>query len=213
MTTITATQAGVSGATTVTVTPATLVSIAITPSNPSIANGTSVQLTATGTFSDGSTQDLTTSVSWTSEDTTIATPHPGGLATGTGVGMTTITATQAGVSGSTTITVTSAVLTSIEITPANPTISVHGEKTTVKLTATGIFSDGSMQDLTNSVSWTSSNDAIATVEPSGLVKARAVGTAIITATQAGVSSANTVTVTNQQLLAEDVWKSASAVSQ
>jgi uncharacterized protein YjdB len=45
------------------------------------------------------------------------------------------------------------------------------------------------------VSWISSNLNIATVEPSGLVKGQGVGTAIITATFAGVSGATTVTVT------------------
>ena len=75
-----------SGATTVNVTAAVLTSIAVTPTTPSIAKGTTAQLTATGNFSDGSTQDLTQSVSWTSSDTTVATVDPNGLVTGTGVG-------------------------------------------------------------------------------------------------------------------------------
>jgi uncharacterized protein YjdB len=192
--TITANQGGVSGATTVTVTTAVLTSIVVTPTGSSIAKGTAVQLTATGTFSDGTTQDLTQSASWISANTTLATVNPNGLVTGTGVGATTVTATQAGVSGATTVTVTGAILTSIVVTPANPIISEQGFKTTVMLTATGVFSDGSTQDLKNTVSWTSSNVAIADVEPSGLVKARQVGTATITATFAGVSGATTVTV-------------------
>ena len=189
--TVTATQAGVSGATTVTVTPAVLTSIVVTPMGPSIAKGTAVQLTATGTLSDGTTQDLTHSASWTSAPAGFVTVAPSGLVTGTAVGSATITATQAGVSGATTVTVTGATLTSIVITPANPTLNVNG---TVNLTATGVFSDGSTQNLKNTVSWTSSNVAIANVEPSGLVKARQVGTATITATFAGVSGATTVTV-------------------
>ena len=189
--TVTATQAGVSGATTVNVTPAVLTSIVVTPTGPSIANGTAVQLTATGTLSDGTTQDLTHSASWTSAPAGFVTVAPSGLVTGTAVGSATITATQAGVSGATTVTVTGAILTSIVITPANPTLNVNG---TVNLTATGVFSDGSTQNLKNTVSWTSSNVAIANVEPSGLVKARQVGTATITATFAGVSGATTVTV-------------------
>ena len=51
----------------------TLVSLALTPLNPSLPRGTVQQFTATGTYSDGSTQDLTTSVSWTSSDTSVAT--------------------------------------------------------------------------------------------------------------------------------------------
>jgi uncharacterized protein YjdB len=64
----------------------------------------------------------------------------------------------------------------------------------VQLTATGVFSDGSTQDLKSTVSWTSSAVAIATVEPSGLVKGQAVGTATITATQGTLLGTTTVTV-------------------
>ncbi len=63
---VTATQGAVVGSATVTITPAVLTSIVVTPTGPSIAKGTTVQLTATGTFSDGTTQDLTGSASWTS---------------------------------------------------------------------------------------------------------------------------------------------------
>jgi hypothetical protein len=80
---------------------ATLLSIAIAPGNPSIVNGTSVQLTATGTYSDNSTQDLTTQVIWSSSDNTKATVSSTGLLTATATGSTTLTATLGNVSGST----------------------------------------------------------------------------------------------------------------
>jgi uncharacterized protein YjdB len=190
-TTITATQGGVAGATPVTVTPAVLTSITITPTGPSLAKGTSLQLTATGVFSDLTTQDLTDSVGWTSANSALATVNPSGLVTGTRVGTTTITATQAGVSGATAVTVTPVVLTSIVITPANPILQVHDNK---QLTATGVFSDETTQDLTHTADWSSSNEAVATVNPNGKVKARKVGTATIAATTLGVSGATTVTV-------------------
>ena len=47
----------------------TLASLAVTPANPSIAQGATQQFTATGTFSDGSKQDLTNSATWTSSST------------------------------------------------------------------------------------------------------------------------------------------------
>ena len=68
-TTITAASGSISGSTTLTVTPATLVSIEVTPANPSIAKGTSKQFTATGTYSDNTTQNLTTAVTWSSSNT------------------------------------------------------------------------------------------------------------------------------------------------
>ena len=198
--TIAATQAGITGTAAVTVTAATLTSISITPPSASIANGTTVQLTATGTFSDQSTQDLTQAVSWTSSDQTKAVvsnaPGSQGLATATGVGSATITATEDGVSGTAAVTVTAAKLMSITITP--PQISL-AKGTSQQLTATGIFTDQSTQDLTRFVSWTSSDSTIATVSNAsgsrGLVTGAGVGSATITATRSGVSGSASVSVT------------------
>ena len=53
--------------------PPTLTSLAVTPANMSVSAGTKQQMKATGTFSDGSTSDLTASVTWTSSDTSLAT--------------------------------------------------------------------------------------------------------------------------------------------
>src|SRR5208283_3806614 len=73
----------VSPAATLTVTSATLASIAVTPANSSIAKGATLQFVATGTFSDGSTQDITHAVSWTSSSPTIAAINPAsGIALG-----------------------------------------------------------------------------------------------------------------------------------
>src|SRR5262249_2218351 len=74
-TTITATDpgTGINGATTLTVTAAVLMSIAVTPANPSIALGRTQQFTATGTYSDNSTQDLTASITWSPSST--PSPH------------------------------------------------------------------------------------------------------------------------------------------
>ena len=82
-------------------TAATLLSIAVTPSNPSIVNGTTAQLTATGAYSDNSTRDLTTQVIWSSSDNTKATVSSTGLVTAIATGSTTLTATSGNISGST----------------------------------------------------------------------------------------------------------------
>jgi fibronectin type 3 domain-containing protein len=92
------------------VTPATLVSLAVTPTNTNIANGTTRQFTATGTYTDGSAQDLTASVTWSSSSIGVAAVSNAagfkGLATSVAAGSTTITAASGGVSASTTLTVT-----------------------------------------------------------------------------------------------------------
>jgi hypothetical protein len=107
-TTITATSANVTASTTLTVTQAVLSSISLSPLNVSIAQGSSQQFSALGTYSDGSTQDLTTTATWSSSDTSIFTVGANGLAVGVGPGSATIVATSSGVSGSTTVTVTPA---------------------------------------------------------------------------------------------------------
>jgi uncharacterized protein YjdB len=199
-TSITATLNGVSGSTTVTVTAATLTSIEITPTDPSIANGTTQQLTATGTFSDGTTQDLTTQVDWTSGNAAIAEvsnlPDTPGVVTGLGIGSASITATLNGVSGSTTVTVTVATLTTITVEPDSPSIA---NGTTVALDATCDFTDGTTENCTDQVSWTSGNEAIAQVSDmlgtKGLVTGLAEGSTPITATLGGIQGSTTVTVT------------------
>jgi len=72
---------------------ATLQSIAVTPASPCIAAGTTQQFKATGTYSDNSTKDITTGVTWASSNTTFATIGAStGLATGVTVGTTQISA-------------------------------------------------------------------------------------------------------------------------
>ena len=65
---------------------ATLQSIAVTPANPSVAKGLTQQFTATGTFSDNSTQNLTAQVTWASATTAVATINSSGLATAIATG-------------------------------------------------------------------------------------------------------------------------------
>ena len=74
------------------VTQPTLVSIAVTPSNPSISFGQIEQFAATGTYTDGSMQNLTSSATWTSSATGVATINNAGLAASVGIGPTTISA-------------------------------------------------------------------------------------------------------------------------
>jgi hypothetical protein len=102
----------ISGTAQLTVTaPVVLVSIAVTPANPSVVVGQNQQFTATGTFSDTSHQDITASVVWASSNPDVASITAGGLATGlTGGQQTTISATKtvgnANIMGTTTLMVT-----------------------------------------------------------------------------------------------------------
>src|SRR5581483_2375546 len=83
---ISATLGGITGSTVLTVTAPVLQSIAVTPPNPTILSGQTKQFTATGTYSDTSTQDLTTQVTWASATTSVATINATGLAIAAGAG-------------------------------------------------------------------------------------------------------------------------------
>ncbi|MBU4267666.1 MAG: Ig-like domain-containing protein [Acidobacteria bacterium] len=82
-----------------------LASITVTPANPSLMLGKTQQFTATGTYADSSTKDLTSAATWTSSDAAVATISSVGLATSISEGSATVTATSGRVSGSTTLAV------------------------------------------------------------------------------------------------------------
>ena len=84
---------------------ATITSIAVTPTTASIATGSTQQFVATATYSNNTTQIITTSATWTSSNDTIATVTSAGLATGVASGSATITATSGSVSGTAALTV------------------------------------------------------------------------------------------------------------
>jgi uncharacterized protein YjdB len=169
-----------------------LSSIAITPATASVPEGRTQQFTATGTYRDGTTRDLTDSVTWTSSGSSIATVDSAGLVTGRAAGGTvTLTATQDSVSGSAQLTVTPAVVTSLTVTPATASINVGA---TQQFTATGTLSNNTTADLTSSVTWTSSNTAAVTVDASGLASGITAGPATIMATHSGVSGTASLSV-------------------
>jgi 6-phosphogluconolactonase (cycloisomerase 2 family)/uncharacterized protein YjdB len=172
---------GISGSAPVTVS-GQLISIAVSPATATIPLGNTEQFSAAGTYADGTTSTLT-AATWSSSDTGVATVT-GGLATSTGQGSATISATVGSTGGSAGLTVTAPALVSINITPAHSSIQTG---TTEQLTATGNYTDKSTQDLTGSVTWSSSNVSAAPVASGGLVTAAAVGVTSVTATSGQVS--------------------------
>lgn len=184
------TAGGMSGTITVTAAPP-LQSIAVTPANPTISAGTTVQFIATGTLADNTTQDLTNQVTWASATPGVATISSAGVGTGVAAGTSAISATLNGIVGSTVMTVKVTTLQSIVITPANPTVT-QGQAE--KFTAIGTFSDNSTQDLSNQVVWSSSATTVATISSSGVASAMAAGSSTITATVSGISASTVLTV-------------------
>src|SRR5215467_12986736 len=158
----------------------TLSSIAVTPASPAhLKVGSTQQFTATGTFSDGSMSDISTSVTWTSGTPATATISATGLATGVAAGTTSITASQGTVT-SPGVTLTVIALQSIAVTPNPASVAVSGTR---QLTATGTYSDASNADISSNVTWNCTPSAIATISATGLATAGAAnGTCQITAT-------------------------------
>lgn len=190
---ITATTGGITGSTTLTVLPPVLVAIAVTPGSPSIIAGTTQQFTATGTYSNGITQNLNGAVVWSSLVPGVATVTSAGTATGVAAGTAGITATTGGITGSTMLTVTAAVLTSIAVAPGNASISAGS---TQQFTATGSYDNGTTQDLTSTVTWSSSVPGVAAIgNASGLATAAALGVTTITASSGSTTGSTTLTVT------------------
>jgi hypothetical protein len=199
--TVSACAGSVCGSTTLTVGSAALISIAITPANGTVPAGLPLQFSATGTYSDGSTQALTSSVTWSSSALPVATINAAGLASGLIVGSTTIAAASGTVQGTATLTVTSPVLASVTVTPANASIAAGD---TQQFMATGTYSDGSAQNLTNTATWSSSGPVIASVSPAGAALANAVGTATISATAGSVTGTASLTVTPAAVIALNI---------
>lgn len=203
---ITASLAGLSGTGLLTVTDAVLTSLTISPLDTSIADGLTTQFVATGLYSDGSTQDITNAVSWVSSDTSVAVMaadlgSSSGLATAVAPGTTQVSATSGELTASTALTVTTAELLTIQLSPVNSTLYVGVRQHYV---ATGVYSDGTSQDISALVSWASSEATIATIDTTagaqyGEVTALAAGTSQISAQLGEVSAETTLTVVNATL--------------
>jgi hypothetical protein len=137
---------------------ATLTAIAITPTNPTIQVGGTEPFTATGTYSDSSTQNITSLVTWTSSNAAVASISAAGMASGVAGGTSTITATLGSVTNSTKLTVQPATLV---ITTAGLPSGTQGVAYSANVSSSGG---------TPPVSWTLVNN---TTLPPGLVMSAA----------------------------------------
>jgi hypothetical protein len=183
---------GVSGTLALNISTATLTSITVTAPNSSFALGFNLQLTATGNYSDGSTQNLTASVSWSSNDTAIAVINNGGLIVGITVGQITASASLNGVTGTLPVTVNSATLVSVSLTPLD--VTLLNILTGQQFQLTGHFSDGSTQLLTANVYWTCSNSLLGLISPTGFLTPLSLGNITVTATVGNLSATATISI-------------------
>ncbi|MFQ2750844.1 Ig-like domain-containing protein [Aeromonas caviae] len=183
----------------VTITHAVVAQLQITPAVSSLPVGLSERLTGEAILSDGQVLDVTTDdvVSWHSSDPAVATVSSSGTDKGrvTGVSAGTVTITASGeangqhFSATAEVTITHAVVTQVQITPAVTSLPVGLSE---QLTGEALLSDGQVQDVTadDVVSWRSSDPAVATVSNSGADKGRVTGVSTGTVTITASGKAN-----------------------
>ena len=204
---------------------ATLNGISIAPGNAGVTLGGGHQFVATGTFTDGTQQDLTLTADWSVTNSSIATVTPFGFAAASGPGQTSIAATLNSQSGSGSLLVNPGALVKIDICPADtadplnncppldpispPSPLSFPKVVPYSLIAIGTFTDGSREDLTSSVRWSTSNPSTATISnDSGIpgfvtgVTTQGVATGLVsghvtlTATTGAISGTSDVIVTD-----------------
>lgn len=171
----------------------TIVSITLSPASAQIQPTRTQQYTATATFGNNSTGNVSSQVTWISSAPNVATISSTGLATGVALGSTNITAKSGNVTSTASpLTVSNKTLTSITLSPQNATIATGQQ---LQFTATATYSDGSNSDITTSSTWSSSNVSAATIASnSGLASGISTGTTTISATLGGFTGNTTLNV-------------------
>lgn len=173
-----------------------LTQISVVPAGPSLPKGSSLQLTATGTFDDGTKQALTASVTWQSSQAAIAEINSQGVVAAMSQGVAQVSATYQGITGSTSVTVAQPALASIAVSPNPSSLPVGASE---QLTATATLTDGTIQNVTQSANWSSST-AAATVAANGSAKGVATGTTTITASVGSINGTAALTITAAQVV-------------
>ena len=190
---------GQSGDAEVTVSAAELETLALSPQSASLALGTTVQLTAMGTYSDGSTKDVTALAQWNSDDQDVLQVSGDlgtmGLVTALMQGSAHVRASLGNVIASIEITVSAPLLASMQLAASAAVLNVGDS---VQLSSTGAYTDETTQDLTESVSWTSSDESVLSISNSdgsrGMATAMGAGTVTVTATLGDVVATYDLTI-------------------
>lgn len=168
-----------------------LTTITVSPSNPTVASGSTQQYTAVGTDAGGVSVIPQPTFTWASNGGTI---DSSGLFTGTATGTFVITATSGSLNGTATVTVTAGPLATITVTPANPSVLSGG---TQQFTAAGTDANGN--SVTATYTWSTTGGG--TIDSTGLFTATAAGGPYtVTATSGSVNGTASVTVTTPALV-------------
>jgi len=151
-----------------------LTTIAVGPSNQSVEVNDTLQMSARGTYDDGSTKNITGSVLWSSSDTGAASISKGGLVTGVSApGSSTISASLDTITGTATVNVVLTGVTAITVSPKTANANsgntvdftcaatVTGQSQPVDITA---VADWASSDTTNTSFDTGGNPAVLNID-------------------------------------------------
>jgi trimeric autotransporter adhesin len=186
---ITASNEGKTAEAVITVVPVAVTQVDVTPLVSDVLVGSARQLLAVARSATGAVltgRDIT----WTSGAPGIASVNAAGVVSGLAPGIAVMAATIDGQTGFATVTVRPRVVTTVQLTPTNPSIVANGSvqlQLAVRDQAGAPLGD-------RAVVYTSSDETIAFVSSTGLVIGVRAGEATITATVEGVSGSTLVTV-------------------
>ncbi len=204
----------VRGSVTITVTASPIRRIEVQPREVALVTGESQQVTAMATLADASTIDVTAFVTWSSDNTAVATVE-GGLVTAVAAGEANISAVDPGTGISTgvrsaEVAVVDPEPTDLEVTPDAVTLTIG---TTEQLTAELTYDNGTTEDVTQTLTWSSSNEEVATIDSAGLLTAIAPGVVTISARHApsGIRAVLRATVTPPTITSITVSPSAATL--
>ena len=202
---ITGTYGSLSSTTSLTVTNASPTSIAISPSNPTSAEGSTILFNATASDVYGNTWDVTKSTSWKVSSGAGGSWNSSTYTCGN-VGTWNITATYSKLTAITTLTVGYANVFSIAISPKTVTMTA-GSSITFNATATDIY--GNVWDVSSAATWSISSNALGSWSGNTYASAMA-GNWTVTALYRGVT--NTASVTVNHSLTTKITVQASSTS-
>ena len=188
--TISATSEGRIGSSAITVSEVQVASVSLTAGSTSVDEGATINLQAAAKDAQGNTL-VGRVITWTTSNSSVATVAANGTVTGVGDGSVVITAESAGKSSQITLTVSAVPVATVEVSPSSASLSVGDSQQLMATTknAGGVTLTG------RTITWSSSNSSVASVNSSGNVTAAAAGSTTITATSEGKSGSSSITVT------------------
>lgn len=189
------------GSTSLNVTSAYLATLEVTAAQEGLPMGMTQPLRAQGVLSDGEEVDLTRAVTWASDNGNVATVDAKGVMSAHDAGRVVISAELMGVRGKSSLVVTAAVLSGIDVTPEGASIAIGAG---AQLHAIGSFSDGTTLDVTERARWSSSASTVLVVSNApgtkGMAHSLRTGRVSVSATLSDITGSGIVTATEPRLV-------------